>query len=126
MIPTLTSTGNAAGHVTCDDRKLKGHVNTESGRGTAVGVAIFRIAVSPIATELPVGQISVIAVEDCQDNAQDLENRNTVAVAGVWYSSGWAGTARFDIQQFSVLPTQCVYVFCVDLRTNSDYFPIQH
>ena len=22
--------------------------------------------------------------------------------------------------------TQCVYVFCVDLRTNSDYFPIQH
>jgi hypothetical protein len=29
-------------------------------------------------------------------------------------------------QQFYVLPTQCVYVFCVDLRTNSDYFPIQH
>jgi hypothetical protein len=27
---------------------------------------------------------------------------------------------------FYVLPTQCVYVFCVDLRTNSDYFPIQH
>jgi len=25
-----------------------------------------------------------------------------------------------------VLPTQCIYVFCVDLRTNSDYFPIQH
>jgi hypothetical protein len=24
------------------------------------------------------------------------------------------------------LPTQCIYVFCVDLRTNSDYFPIQH
>jgi hypothetical protein len=23
-------------------------------------------------------------------------------------------------------PTQCIYVFCVDLRTNSDYFPIQH
>jgi hypothetical protein len=30
------------------------------------------------------------------------------------------------IQQFYVLPTQCIYVFCVDLRTNSDYFPIQH
>ena len=28
--------------------------------------------------------------------------------------------------QFYVLPTQCIYVFCVDLRTNSDYFPIQH
>jgi len=33
---------------------------------------------------------------------------------------------RFNNQQFCVLPTQCVYVFCVDLRTNSDYFPIQH
>jgi len=27
---------------------------------------------------------------------------------------------------FYVLPTQCVYVFCVDLRKNSDYFTIQH
>jgi hypothetical protein len=35
-------------------------------------------------------------------------------------------TTRFNIQQFHVLPTQCIYVFCVDLRTNSDYFPIQH
>jgi len=27
---------------------------------------------------------------------------------------------QFNIQQFFVLPTQCIYVFCVDLRTNSD------
>ena len=27
---------------------------------------------------------------------------------------------QFNIQQFYVLPTQCIYVFCVDLRTNSD------
>jgi len=33
---------------------------------------------------------------------------------------------QFNIQQFHILPTQCIYVFCVDLRTNSDYFPIQH
>ena len=33
---------------------------------------------------------------------------------------------RFNINKFYVLPTQCIYVFCVDLRTNSDYFPIQH
>ena len=33
---------------------------------------------------------------------------------------------QFNIQQFSILPTQCIYVFCMDLRTNSDYFPIQH
>jgi ribosome-associated translation inhibitor RaiA len=29
-------------------------------------------------------------------------------------------TARY------VLSTQCIYVFCVDLRTNSDYFTVQH
>ena len=33
---------------------------------------------------------------------------------------------QFNINQFYVLPTQCVYVFCVDLRTNSDYFTVQH
>ena len=33
---------------------------------------------------------------------------------------------QFNRQQIYVLPTQCIYVFCVDLRTNSDYFPIQH
>jgi len=33
---------------------------------------------------------------------------------------------QFNIQQFYVLSTQCIYVFYVDLRTNSDYFPIQH
>jgi len=25
-----------------------------------------------------------------------------------------------------VLPTQCIYVFCLNLRTNSDYFSVQH
>jgi len=29
-------------------------------------------------------------------------------------------TTQFNIQQFYVPPTQCIYVFCVDLRTNSD------
>jgi hypothetical protein len=33
---------------------------------------------------------------------------------------------QFNIQQFYVLPTECIYVFCVNLRTNSHYFPIQH
>ena len=35
-------------------------------------------------------------------------------------------TDRFNIKQFYVMPTQRIDVFCVDLRTNSDYFPIQH
>jgi hypothetical protein len=33
---------------------------------------------------------------------------------------------QVNIHKFYVLPTQCIYVFCMDLRTNSDYFPIQH
>ena len=33
---------------------------------------------------------------------------------------------QFNVHKSHVLPTQCIYVFCVDLRTNSDYFPIQH
>jgi len=39
--------------------------------------------------------------------------------------SGYYMYHQFNIQQFYVLPKQCIYVFCVDLRTNSDYFPIQ-
>ena len=33
---------------------------------------------------------------------------------------------QFNIHKFYVLPAQCIYVFCVDLRTISDYFPVQH
>jgi hypothetical protein len=40
--------------------------------------------------------------------------------------SGYFTYRQFNTHKFYVLPTQCVYVFCVDLRTNSDYFPIQH
>jgi hypothetical protein len=35
-------------------------------------------------------------------------------------------TNRFNIQKLYVMLTQCIYVFCVDLRTNSDYFTVQH
>ena len=31
---------------------------------------------------------------------------------------------QFNIQQFHILPTQCIYVFCVDLTKNSHYFPL--
>ena len=48
-------------------------------------------------------------------------NRDLTPVA-----SGYYMYRQFNIQQLYVLPTQCIYVFCVDLRTNSDYFPIQH
>jgi len=34
--------------------------------------------------------------------------------------------ARFNITKFYVMYTQNIHVCCVDLRTNSDYFPVQH
>jgi len=34
--------------------------------------------------------------------------------------------ARFYIKNPTFCPHSCIYVFCVDLRTNSDYFFIQH
>ena len=37
-----------------------------------------------------------------------------------------AHTKRFSIKEFYVLPTECIYVFFMNLRTNSDYFPIEH
>jgi hypothetical protein len=34
---------------------------------------------------------------------------------------------QFNIHKLYVLLTQCIHVFCcVDLRTNCDYFPVQH
>jgi len=33
---------------------------------------------------------------------------------------------QFNTHKIYVLPTGCIYVFYVDLRTNSDYFLIQH
>jgi len=33
---------------------------------------------------------------------------------------------QFNIQQFYVLPIQCIFESWVVLGTNSDYFPIQH
>ena len=46
--------------------------------------------------------------------------------AGASSTSGHYMYHQFNIQQSYVLPTQRIYVFCVDLRTNSDYFTVQH
>ena len=40
------------------------------------------------------------------------------------WPSGYYMYRHFDIQHVCFLPTYCIYVFCVDLRKNSDYFPI--
>jgi len=35
-------------------------------------------------------------------------------------------TASLTFSNSTFCPHSCIYVFCVDLRTNNDYFPIQH
>jgi len=37
--------------------------------------------------------------------------------------SGYYTYHQFNIHQFYVLPTQCIYVFCVDLRKKQRLFP---
>ena len=34
--------------------------------------------------------------------------------------------AALTFSNSTLCPHSCIYVFCVDLRTDSDYFPIQH
>jgi len=39
-------------------------------------------------------------------------------------STTWGQNAtRFNVHKFYVQPTQFICVFCVDIRTNGDYFP---
>jgi hypothetical protein len=33
---------------------------------------------------------------------------------------------QLNIQKLYVLLIQCIYVFCLDVRKNSDYSPLQH
>ena len=64
----------------------------------------------------------VLVIGLCSDDGLSLQ----VIVVAVLSEVGTLCTAGFNVHKFYVLPTQCIYVFCVDLRTNSDYFPIRH
>jgi len=45
-----------------------------------------------------------------------------IKVINTLQPSGFYMYHQFNIQLFYVLPTQCIYVFWMYLRTNSDYF----
>ena len=55
-----------------------------------------------------------------------LELSKTVCALTLYRPVFTTYTDRLKFTHFKLLPTQCIYVLCVDLRTNSDYFPIQH
>ena len=67
-----------------------------------------------------------ITVHDSQIITSDTTVTAVDMVINISKPTGHVMFHKFNIQQLYVLPTQCIYVFCVDLRTNSDYFPIQH
>jgi hypothetical protein len=51
-------------------------------------------------------------------------SQNIPPMITICTASGHYMYRHFNIQQFYVLPTQNIYVFCVDLRTNSDYVSV--
>ena len=53
-------------------------------------------------------------------------NANVAATFAPLQPSGHYIYRQFNIQQFRVLSTQCIYMFSMDLRTNSDCCPVQH
>jgi hypothetical protein len=61
-------------------------------------------------------------------NAFKLESLPFCAVVGIENAFLWLlyCIVKFNVQKFHSLPRQCLYVFCVDHRTNRDYFTIQH
>ena len=60
------------------------------------------------------------ASDDLQPTGKQIQILNTLSLVVI------ICTTRFNIQQFYVLPTECICVSFMDLRTNSDYFPTQH
>ena len=60
------------------------------------------------------------------DRLLDSSTVTSITCLTLLQPSGHYMYHQFNTQQFYVQPIQCIYVFCVDLRTNSDYFPIRH
>jgi hypothetical protein len=58
-----------------------------------------------------------------------LKKAPRIVVETAWWCRGEIGcticTTSLTFNNYTFCP-QCIYVFCVDLRTNSDYFPLQH
>jgi hypothetical protein len=64
--------------------------------------------------------VSVLLNGNSRKNVQQLIN----PFKTMWLRTSCATSRK--TKNLYLLPTQCIYVFCVDLRTNSHYFPTQH
>jgi hypothetical protein len=57
---------------------------------------------------------------DCQNQLPLRTQEKTATFPNRLRPSGYYMYRQYNIQQFYLLPTQCIDVFCVYLRTNSD------
>jgi len=58
----------------------------------------------------------------------DQQNNVTTGSGGINLSkpTGYVMHQQFNIQQLYALPKQCIYVFCIHLRTESDLCHLHH
>jgi len=73
------------------------------------------------------GSVSVLAACTSYDGFMQISYFTSKAQWSLYVPhSGHYMYHQFNIHISMFCPHSCIYVFCVDLRTNSDYFPIQH
>ena len=57
------------------------------------------------------------------DVSSSVRQKAKTGIMNPLQPSGHYMYRQFNIQQFYVLPTQCIYVFCVDFRKKQPLFP---
>jgi hypothetical protein len=72
------------------------------------------------------GIVTTVRLNNCLAESGDFEQHESSWITNSLKPSGQYMYHQFIIHISYVLPTQRIYVFCVDLRTHRDYFPRQH
>jgi len=120
---------HSTGHLFCFlSRKFQFCANidyfAEVFRGLSQSLQVNNMMVSPIRRQcfVPYSYINLSDTWPCSIETK-VPNESLI---NHLKPSGHYMYRQFNIHKLYVQPTQCIYVFCVDLRTNSDYFTIQH
>ena len=71
-------------------------------------------------------RLDVFEIARVPDMLPNFEVCHPRCVLNLLKATGHVMHQQFDIQQMYALPTRCVYVFCIYLRTNSDLCHLQH
>ena len=99
-------------------------VSDAVANGTLVSVAAPSVETQTVCRPIPHLHVTISTVQ-CLQRIVLLEHYQSNLFKPL-QPSGHYMYRQFNIKPFYILPTRCIYVFCVDLRTNSDYFTVQH